>query len=285
MLAYSKTPWCSAISPPMPPRPIVDPLVGGYRRIPVAQLGADLFCDTRIISSEIAEIATKPQLEFANCSCTEQDFIGKIGAEYFMAIVQTAKPSSVLRMLVTRYWPWQILSLMRDRAGVAKTSALPRVKREEQINRADEFKRQLAKLLENSTYLFGEQPSLGDFAAYHLIWFADLTRPGSFANDEPKVTAWQNRLANLGHGEQTKISKKQAFAAAENNTPRAVTIENTSSLAGKTVAIGPTDYAMDTISGVLIAADKDRFILARETTKFGQIHVHLPNDGYVASAL
>ena len=38
--------WHSVLSPEQPPRPNVDPLSGGYRRIPIAQIGADVFCDT-----------------------------------------------------------------------------------------------------------------------------------------------------------------------------------------------------------------------------------------------
>ena len=44
MFGYTGLRWHSVISPPMPPRPNLDPLTGGYRRIPVAQKGADLFC-------------------------------------------------------------------------------------------------------------------------------------------------------------------------------------------------------------------------------------------------
>jgi hypothetical protein len=29
----------------MPPRPLLDPLTGGYRRVPVLQVGADIYCD------------------------------------------------------------------------------------------------------------------------------------------------------------------------------------------------------------------------------------------------
>ena len=34
--------------PPAPPRPRLAPLTGGYRRVPVLQVGADIFCDTNI---------------------------------------------------------------------------------------------------------------------------------------------------------------------------------------------------------------------------------------------
>ena len=60
MFGYADMEWLSVISPESPPRPIVEPLVGGYRRIPVAQSGADIFCDSRLIADEIANLG-QPQ--------------------------------------------------------------------------------------------------------------------------------------------------------------------------------------------------------------------------------
>ena len=39
------------------PRPLLMPLSGGYRRVPVAQIGADVYCDTKIIARALAQHA------------------------------------------------------------------------------------------------------------------------------------------------------------------------------------------------------------------------------------
>uniref|UniRef100_UPI00338E51DC glutathione S-transferase N-terminal domain-containing protein n=1 Tax=uncultured Spongiibacter sp. TaxID=870896 RepID=UPI00338E51DC len=54
MFGVTNSEWQSLLSPPWPPRPNVDPLAGGYRRIPVAQCGADIFCDSAVIAEEVA---------------------------------------------------------------------------------------------------------------------------------------------------------------------------------------------------------------------------------------
>ena len=41
--------WGSVEVAAQPPRPLLDALTGGYRRIPVLQVGADIYCDTNII--------------------------------------------------------------------------------------------------------------------------------------------------------------------------------------------------------------------------------------------
>ena len=45
--------WRSVIQPTIMPKPDLTPLTGGYRRIPVLQIGADVYCDTQVILAEI----------------------------------------------------------------------------------------------------------------------------------------------------------------------------------------------------------------------------------------
>ena len=45
--------WRSVLIPSMMPKPDLIPLTGGYRRTPVMQIGADVFCDTQVILAEI----------------------------------------------------------------------------------------------------------------------------------------------------------------------------------------------------------------------------------------
>ncbi len=49
LLAYKQLPWRAVEQPIMAPKPELTPLTGGYRRIPVLQIGADIYCDTALI--------------------------------------------------------------------------------------------------------------------------------------------------------------------------------------------------------------------------------------------
>ena len=44
--------WRSVIQPTIMPKPDLIPLTGGYRRIPVMRIGADVFCDGQVIMAE-----------------------------------------------------------------------------------------------------------------------------------------------------------------------------------------------------------------------------------------
>ena len=50
LFGYLDLEWHSVETSVIMPRPLLMPLSGGYRRIPVAQIGADVYCDTKIIA-------------------------------------------------------------------------------------------------------------------------------------------------------------------------------------------------------------------------------------------
>ncbi|CAN0602247.1 unnamed protein product, partial [Ectocarpus sp. 12 AP-2014] len=48
-----KLEWRSVEIPRLPPKPMLTALTGGYRRTPVVQIGADIFCDSQCIIREL----------------------------------------------------------------------------------------------------------------------------------------------------------------------------------------------------------------------------------------
>jgi glutathione S-transferase len=54
--------WASVEIPRIPPKPLLMPLTGGYRRTPVMQIGADIYCDSQCILREIERRHPEPTL-------------------------------------------------------------------------------------------------------------------------------------------------------------------------------------------------------------------------------
>jgi len=52
--------WRSVEQNRLPDRPELHAMTGGYRRIPVLQIGADIYCDTQLIFRELEARATDP---------------------------------------------------------------------------------------------------------------------------------------------------------------------------------------------------------------------------------
>lgn len=61
-LGYKGLAWLSMIIPPVAPKPDLTPLTGGYRRTSVLQIGADMFCDTRLSQRLVHELAPYPRI-------------------------------------------------------------------------------------------------------------------------------------------------------------------------------------------------------------------------------
>ena len=60
VLGYKKLAWKSVIVPAIMPKPDVVALTGGYRKTPVLQLGADIYCDTALIARVLERLAPAP---------------------------------------------------------------------------------------------------------------------------------------------------------------------------------------------------------------------------------
>jgi glutathione S-transferase len=60
--------WRSVEQPSIMPKPELTPLTGGYRRIPVMQIGADIYCDSQVILRELERRYPGPYPRLAACT-------------------------------------------------------------------------------------------------------------------------------------------------------------------------------------------------------------------------
>lgn len=85
MLGYTGMRWESVTVREMPPRPALHLLASGYRRIPVAQIGADIFCDSKAIAVEIARISGKADLSMETCDPEVRAYANRAESEFILA--------------------------------------------------------------------------------------------------------------------------------------------------------------------------------------------------------
>jgi len=286
MLGYADLDWQSVTVREMPPRPQLAPLAGGYRKIPVAQSGADVFCDTRIISQEIARLAGKPELVVANCDTEVQEFVAKVDLEIFLACIISAGNLTLLRKVLKESSLLDLGRLLWDRIAMGskakvKANSPKQMKRMVEAHLAD-----LETRLESQPFLFGDSPNAGDFSAYHSLWFQRDLAEQPRVKRYPKVNAWMDRLQAYGQGNSTQIGADQALELARAASPRALP-ESTQdeALIGKTVRIAPDDYGRIPVEGSLVASTDERWIVARDEDAVGRVHVHFPRQGFVIRAV
>ena len=79
--------WRSVIIPPIMPRPDTIPLTGGYRRTPVLQVGADVYCDTARIAALLDGLGSGPTFFPAAHLLAAQTLARWVDTELFWAAV------------------------------------------------------------------------------------------------------------------------------------------------------------------------------------------------------
>jgi len=62
ILGHKRLAWKSVFIPMVMPKPDLTALTGGYRKTPVLQIGADIYCDTTLICDVLEQLAPAPAL-------------------------------------------------------------------------------------------------------------------------------------------------------------------------------------------------------------------------------
>lgn len=284
MLGYADLTWSSVMVPEMPPRKTLEPLVGKYRKIPVMQIGADMFCDTRAITSEIARLCGKPELALENCSAEIQAFVRHTDLQVFLACVLSAPGGTLLRKLWKGSSLLNVLRFLRDRINMGRTATVKAAgpKRAKVIVR--EQLEDLERRLASQPFLFGENPCIADFSAYHGLWFIRDLGESRFIDRYSKVTEWMNRMRAFGHGNMTVIAADQALDIAQAVQPR-VLDDAVDEGVGGLVSIAPDDYGQVAVQGELVSKTDQGWVIARENSRVGKVHVHFPQQGFVLTAM
>ena len=65
IFGYKRMEWQGVEIPMVMPKPDLMPLTGGYRKTPVLQIGADMYCDTALICDVLEQMVPTPSLYHA----------------------------------------------------------------------------------------------------------------------------------------------------------------------------------------------------------------------------
>jgi glutathione S-transferase len=274
--------WRSAVQPNIMPKPELVPLTGGYRRIPVLQIGADVYCDSQRIARELERVKPSPALypDGSEGVCHAVNLWAD--RMLFQAVVP------VVFGKIGDAVPKEFIEDRRKLMGGGDFAAF--------IQAAPLFAEQLraqaslleAQLGDGRAFLLGAEPSLADFAAVHPIWFLRAIPPAAAALAElPAVGKWAERVAAIGHGRRSEIAPAEALAIAKAARPLpgagVARGEPNGLVAGEPVTVVPDDYGFDPVGGELVAADVHEVAVRRSSPETGEVVVHFPRAGFRVS--
>lgn len=278
ILAYKNVTWRSVEQPITAPKPDMTPLTGGYRRIPVMQIGADVYCDSACIARRLEALFPTPA-----CFPADQAGVAQIIEDWAdRRLVQQIMPTMVLAML-----PKLPPDILVDREALSPTMTKPILMRvaPHTFAQARLSLDRLDAQLRGRPFLLGDAFSIADAACFHPIWFMkhDATAFGEIRS-RPALAAWFAQIEGFGCGRVETMTSAAALSIARDARPQDVAdtvVANPGGLAlGDRVTVLPDDYGPEETRGTLAAMTVDRVTILRRDPDLNDIAVHFPRVGY-----
>ncbi|MGI9463725.1 MAG: glutathione S-transferase family protein [Aestuariivirgaceae bacterium] len=275
--------WRSVEQNRLPDRPELFAMTGGYRRIPVLQIGADIYCDTQCIFRELEARAPEPTffpnnsagLPFAISRWTDRDLFDLAFRLAFAPVADNLPPAFVADR--ARLYLGPDGDLEKELADLPHTLAQLRP----QLGWLE------ARLATGRQFVLGDAPGMPDLLAWFIVWFIrERYAPAKELFSEfAMLNAWAERMAALGHGTPTPMTPAEALEVAKSTEP--TTQEQSdprdpqSLKPGQQVTVGPViDSGETAVEGIIRAVNRDTITLTIENPKCGQVAVHFPRVGY-----
>jgi glutathione S-transferase len=293
VLGHKKLPWKSVLVPPILPKPDVVALTGGYRRTPVLQVGADIYCDTALICDVLEHVRPEPTLYPPHLKGACRIFAQWADSTLFWAAMgYNLQPRGAAHVFAKA--PPQAAKAFREDPNAMTTNML-RLRPGDATAAYRSSLRRIANMADEHDFLFGMEPCVADFATYHGIWYTrtQVAPLADILNATPSVNEWAERVAAIGHGPMTQLAAADAVAMAKGAEPQPAganllidsAFQDDHGLAlGSRVTITPESFGAEATEGELIAATRTHYSLRREDARAGLVHVHFPRIGYVLRA-
>lgn len=283
LLGYKNASYQQVETTIIMPRPHLMPLTGGYRRIPVMQIGADVYCDTAIMCRVIDDIYPENSVYPEAQRAAAEGFALWTDTFFFQVVVGVAFQPSALGTEPLFKDEATAAAFMADRAQLAEGASqigMPFEAAEAHfLSHLSNLDQQLAAV----PFLFGDSPSIADFSTYHLVWFVSQREVlRHYFEPFENLMAWYERIRAFGHGHVQTISGEEALAIAAGEQPDE--IEDAVLLGGlevgQLVEVMPIDYGFQPVAGELLAAGIDEITIARNDDQAGRVVVHFPRMGF-----
>ena len=279
VFAHKNAKWYAVEQPNIAPKPNLTPLTGGYRRIPVMQIGAHVYCDTKLIVREIEARIPAPAL-------TPPALVGiaDIIADWSDHRLFTQVAGPTIMEMISLLPP----EFMEDRAAMSEgfssrnlAEAAPFMR--EQFTQAC---LRLNRQLSHTPFLLGDMFTLADAAVFHVINFASLAPiQNNIVEQFESLMLWRNRVREMGQGQRQDLDPQVALDLAKglmpDVTPPRDSVENINGLyVGQMVRVQADDYGRETTDGVIAWQREDEVALIRDDPQLGQLLIHYPRAGY-----
>ncbi|MEM9141132.1 MAG: glutathione S-transferase family protein [Pseudomonadota bacterium] len=277
--------WHDVEIPRLPPKPDLVTLTGGYRRTPVMQIGADIYCDSQCILREIQRRHPDPTffpggaqgMAVAVSRWTDGelfDLAVKIILGSAGDALDPAFAADRGRLYLGPDWAERLKAAGSDLPHLAAQMRAA-------LGWVDD------RLSKGRDFMLGAAPGLPDVLVWHVVWFLRgrwADGPG-FLQQFANVTAWEARMEGLGQGNGTAMEPSAAIdiakAATTTTEAHADPADPQGLSIGQAVTVGPDlDGGEQAVEGTVQMVTRDTIAVLRESEAAGQVCVHFPRAGY-----
>jgi len=290
VLAFKGLAWRAVEIPMVMPKPDVEALTGGYRKTPILQIGADIYCDTALICDVLEHLQPEPTLYPLHAKGLSRIVAHWADNQMFWAAMGHSFHPRGAAQVMAGQTPEQAKAFGEDRMKMRV--AVPRMPPADATGAYRSHLRRIANMLEEGEFLLGLQPSIADFAVYHPLWFTRhrATPMATIFETTPSVLEWMDRIAALGEERRSPMTPAEAIDVARAATPApldaAEPFQDDHGIAlGARVTVASDAFGPEPTEGELVAATRMHYTLRREDPRAGTVHVHFPRMGYVMRAV
>ncbi|MGH8029083.1 MAG: glutathione S-transferase family protein, partial [Arenimonas sp.] len=289
MLGLKDLAYGSVTIPRVMPKPDLVALTGGYRKTPVLQSGADIYCDTALIARRLEREKPSPPLFPAGLEAVAETLAQFADHDLFNHSVALNFQPEALASRFAGVPEEHVRAFAADRGALFSGGTLRRMDLAIARSQWPVVLGRLDAQLQARPFLLGDAASIADIAHYHPIWFVasspllvPLLAPYAALN------AWMARIAAIGHGTPTPMSGADAVELARASEPEALVangfVDPLGFDVGQAVTVAATDYGVDPVAGTLAWQDAEEIVIARDDERAGQVHVHFPRMGFRVAA-
>jgi glutathione S-transferase len=294
VMGYKKLAWKSVVIPAIMPKPDVLALTGGYRKTPVMQVGADVYCDSSLICDVLEHVQGEPTLYPPHLKGVSRVFAQWADtALFWAAMAYNLQPKGAAHVF-GKAPPEAVKAFGEDRK--AMSGNLVRLRPADATSAYRSYLRRIAHMAEEHDFLFGTDPCVADFATYHSLWYTRNQVPvlADILAATPAVSEWMDRIAAIGHGAMDKFNSADAVTVAKAAEPMppgqnllidSAFQDDHGIPLGSPVTITAESFGPEPTHGALLAATRTHYTLRRTDARAGTVHVHFPRIGYVLKAL
>ncbi len=275
--------WQSVQIPLIMPKPDLTALTGGYRKTPVMQIGADIYCDTQRIALELERRFPDNTLFPAGSKALSSAFSSWSDVAFF-------QPGAGLSMGTNEGLPEDLLNDRMQFFEFMDFDELPN-QLTHLYSQFDAHLHLLEQMLaERGQFLSGSDAGWLDILAYFPVWMSqsNIADSAELLQPYPLLQAWQQRMVAIGHGTRSELSAAEALNIARETKPSVDLRVRATAFPklryGQTVTVCAADYGRDPVHGELIGLDQESISVRRNTEQLGDLVVHFPRIGYTVNS-